>query len=342
MQAILWLHKYNMSRFAQKDIRATNIAQSVHVLHNTFDAMDAEQHGGVVVSQRTVISWRNNKTVKHWVIEPSDLEEIDGVQFLMLNHSNRGFASFANANLSSSAPLKGYTWLDSFKALRNQSVDALLDAAAHDTDPSHVAGKKTMRHKYANSIPKTCVVKVPAVEHDGVTAGPLNVTVVSETNPMKNCSLESTSANLHYVRIAMQADKPDGTAELVPRARPKHSEYLRTRTGVSGVVKKGTRISASYEHDGKRKAVTTKGVQNATGLADACRALKKKCVDIANDGELDDCDIGSGGECVADDSDDEKPCSLLYRDAATSVASTSPYTAAPVPSSSSTTPKWRD
>lgn len=251
--------------------------------------------GAFVVAERLVVTFTDKAGVHDWVLDKEDVIKVGGKTFLGLRHSDRGFAKFVGAASNQSNPLKPYVWLDELRALRNSAVNTLLEAAATERDPTHVSGKKTVRSKYESNLPRTIKVKLPIVELNDTTVGPLEVTMKCAVNPLNVIVLEASVENLAYVRAAMQASKVEG--DEAPRKRPRHTDRLSTTTGVHGVFRKGRdRIFTKYKSEGKEKSMTMKRPDSADDAGTICRQLKARVIKV----EDDDADDGGkpGDECA--------------------------------------------
>ena len=99
----------------------------------------------IVVAKRLVIEYEDSAgKAQVWI--PKAMEVGDET-FIEVGYSDRGFARLCEGDLSSTNPLKLFTWLEQGRQLRSDKVNVLLGIIAAEKNLTHVAGsplKKTV------------------------------------------------------------------------------------------------------------------------------------------------------------------------------------------------------
>ena len=103
------------------------------------------------------------------------------------------------------------------RQLRNQAVDDIILAAMRRDDPlgQYDRVSKQDRAKVApDALPETVAILLPDVTYNDEIAGACTMTALVEIAPLKCASIELTSQNLNYLRVASLALQSDHTDEL--------------------------------------------------------------------------------------------------------------------------------
>ena len=223
------------------------------------------------ISKRLVVEYvlvprRVNKS-ELWVVEDDLIEVVDDVSFVSLSTASRGMAKAVGADMSLSVPLGRYTWTDTLRELRTDTVNKMIDEIAKERDPGYVVGKTKRPNltDMAEYLPKVATITLPQFDYDGATHGPLDVKCRVQAKSNRTVAVEMTVAFFDYFVAAMQESRlPDDTD--TPRKRCKREARVSATTGVEGIRMYGTshgqksepRIGIPYtDEDGITKYKTT-------------------------------------------------------------------------------------
>ena len=222
-------------------------------------------------------------------MEDDLIEVVDDVSFVSLSTASRGMAKAVGADMSLSVPLGRYTWTDTLRELRTDTVNTMIDEIAKERDPGYVVGK-TKRPNLTDMteyLPKVVTITLPPFDYDGASHGPLDVKCRVQAKSNRTVAVERTVAFFDYfVAVMQESRRPDDTD--TPRKRCKREARVSATTGVEGIRMYGTshgqksepRIGIPYtDEDGITKYKTTV-LRDGVEVAAAAVQLKDVIVDL--------------------------------------------------------------
>ena len=166
----------------------------------------------VSVSERVVVEYtQGSKPSRFWI--PTKVKHIGNEAFVTVGYSgDRGFARFCGGDVTSSNPLRSFTWLTSATKLRNKLVDAAIDNVARAKVLGHIAGAKIpsrIRSVIAADIPATQTVEFPPLRVDDKDVPGVAMTVALDIDGHAPFCFAISTDVARYIQIAMAQSKTD-------------------------------------------------------------------------------------------------------------------------------------
>ena len=138
-----------------------------------------------------------------WLIK--DLETVDGTEFVPLRSTDTGFLRFID---SGGAKPVDMSIIAHWKDLRTKATTGIQSESMFGDEAnthSKYAANKMKRRNIDEGVADIIEIKVPAVEHDGITMPEMAMKCKSSVDTQSVLAVELTAQNLAYIRLAMRA-----------------------------------------------------------------------------------------------------------------------------------------
>jgi hypothetical protein len=161
-----------------------------------------------------------------WII--SDIQTVDGVDFVRIQKTDNGLHRFVTGGHKQNGGLKDTPFLDDLKKKRNI---AMITASEEPTifgnniTPSNRKRRVLIAAQKNVDQPLILTLELPAVECDVGEAAAISMKLRAPMSDMKaeGVEVELTSANLHYIRIALRAGIGHKSGGRSKPGEPSHS-----------------------------------------------------------------------------------------------------------------------